>query len=279
LAEEARRERIPFGGHVPRAVTSLEASQNRQHSIEHLSAVSIDVCTSAAEIRRKTQEANDAEDAVKARDGFYQVNQMILHRCNSAPEKRLFQAFLRHDTWQVPTLVVLRAYTLIHDPDFTRDPRVQYIPKDLLGFWAAMGGAPDPRNDEIQKQLFERNVRMVGALHKAGVPLLAGTDTPNPYTFPGFSLHEELELMVKAGLTPMEALQTATRNPARYLGRSAQLGTVATGKVADLVVLDANPLEDISNTKKIDAVVLHGRLFRKSDLNKMLDDVKQKNQN
>jgi imidazolonepropionase-like amidohydrolase len=107
-------------------------------------------------------------------------------------------------------------------------------------------------------------------MQKAGVQLLAGTDTGNPFCFPGFSLHEELALLVIAGLTPVEALRSATLNPARFLGLEKMLGTIEQGKVADLVLLDANPLEDVRNTQRINAVVSSGRLFDRNALNKML---------
>ena len=96
-------------------------------------------------------------------------------------------------------------------------------------------------------------------MHRAGVPLLAGSDVQNPYVFPGFSLHDELALLVKAGLTPAEALHTATLNPAIFLGATDSLGTVEVGRLADLVLLDADPLIDIRNTTRIRAVVLRGR--------------------
>jgi len=109
-------------------------------------------------------------------------------------------------------------------------------------------------------------MEVVGSMHHAGVKLMAGTDTPNPYCFPGFSLHDELGFMVQAGLTPLEALQTATMNPVKFLGLTKTLGTVEKGKIADLVLLDANPLESIANTKRITAVVSAGRLFDREAL-------------
>lgn len=103
--------------------------------------------------------------------------------------------------------------------------------------------------------------------------MLAGTDSTEPYTFPGFTLHDELAWLVTAGLTPMEALQSATRNAAEFLGRSDRQGTVEVGKDADLVLLRADPLADIHNTQKIEAVILHGKYLSHADLDRMLDTV------
>ena len=121
--------------------------------------------------------------------------------------------------------------------------------------------------------MFKKQVAIVGAMRRAGVEILAGTDALNPYCFPGFSLHDELALLVSAGLTPMEALQSATLNPARFLGKEKELGSVEKSKLADLVLLDENPLVDIRNTQKISAVVMGGKLLTKSDLQQMLSEI------
>ena len=110
-------------------------------------------------------------------------------------------------------------------------------------------------------------------MHRAGVQILAGTDTMVPHVVPGFSLHEELALLVEAGLTPLESLRTATLSPAKFLGKSESMGTIERGKVADLVLLDANPLLDIANTRRIGAVVLNGRYLPRSTLDSKLAEV------
>lgn len=115
-------------------------------------------------------------------------------------------------------------------------------------------------------------MKEVGAMHRAGIEFMAGSDAGFPYIFPGFSLHNELLLLVQSGLTPMETLQAATRNPAKYLGLLDSLGTVEKGKIANLILLEANPLENISHTQKIAAVVLNGKLLSKELLQKMLSD-------
>src|SRR2546430_10375300 len=124
------------------------------------------------------------------------------------------------------------------------------------------------------KRIYAKQVELVGLLHRAGVPILAGTDVLNPYCFPGFSLHDELVLLVEAGLTPMEALQAATRNPAIFLKATDSLGTIAAGKLADLVLLDADPIADIHNTTKINAVILDGQLLDQAARQRLLDLVR-----
>jgi len=128
----------------------------------------------------------------------------------------------------------------------------------------------------VRKKFVQMELDMTLAMFRAGVPFLAGTDTAaGVHVFPGFSLHQELALFVQAGLTPLQALQTATLNPAKFMNRLADLGTVERGKLADLVLLDANPLEDIANTKKIRAVVLAGRYLDRTALDRMLKGVEK----
>jgi adenine deaminase len=123
---------------------------------------------------------------------------------------------------------------------------------------------------KLAERFYQWHLQAVGMMRNAGVGLLAGTDCGNPYTCPGFGIHDELRLLVEAGLTPLEALQAATLDPARFFERESDLGTVAKGKVADLVLLDANPLADITNTTRINAVIAAGRLFETRDLQDML---------
>jgi len=128
----------------------------------------------------------------------------------------------------------------------------------------------------VRERFTQMELEMTSKMHKAGVPFLAGTDTAaGVHVFPGFSLHEELIFFVKAGFTPLESLQTATLNPAIFFGRQADLGSVEKGKIADLVLLNANPLDDIHNTQKINAVVLAGRYLSRSDLDAMLRAVER----
>ena len=132
---------------------------------------------------------------------------------------------------------------------------------------------PDLQKDPLplRKEYFARNLKMVADMHHAGVPFLAGTDTaPAIFVLPGFSLHDELANFVEAGFTPMEALQTATSNPAKFFGTESTQGSIAKGKLADLVLLDADPLADIHNTRKIEAVIANGHLYDRAALDALL---------
>lgn len=155
-------------------------------------------------------------------------------------------------------------------------PRLCYLSPDTPEFWAFgqeeifHGGGRSADEEAKRRVLFGRRRAAVAAMDEAGVRLLAGTDTPSPSVVPGFGLHDELELLVGAGLTPMRALQAATLEPARFLGREDRSGTVLPGRVADLVVLDANPLEDIRNTTQIHAVVFDGRYIGPAERRELL---------
>jgi imidazolonepropionase-like amidohydrolase len=146
------------------------------------------------------------------------------------------------------------------------DSLLVYIPKMLRDYWRSL--PVDIATKMVA--LYSVHADLVGRLNRAGVPILAGSDTPNPFVYPGFSLHDELGLLVRSGLTPAEALRTATINPAIFLGVTDSLGTVARGKVADLVLLDANPLTDIANTKRIRAVIQGGRMLDRKALDEIL---------
>jgi hypothetical protein len=183
----------------------------------------------------------------------------------------LAHRFAAKHTWHVPTLVVI-------NPDrccvrAADDPRAKYIPPAILKWWESVSVKSPDDDLALRQRMFRKRLEIVGLLHHSGVQLLAGTDMGLPWIYPGFSLHDELDWFVRAGLSPAEALRTATLNPATYFDRTADLGSVTPGKLADLVLLDANPLADIGNTRMVRAVVLDGRLFERSTIDQLLDDV------
>jgi imidazolonepropionase-like amidohydrolase len=285
IVDEAKKQKLPFAGHVPSSVRAAEASDLGQRSMEHLYEV-LKGCSSQAEpiqkafaeaVARleKSQPDYGKQVAVLARERDQKIQDTYDPKIAAA----LFAKFKKNRTWQCPTLTVLRNIAFPDDKTITEDPRVNYLPTYATNSWGPNNDSRlrtwTPEDFERAKQNYRKHVELVGTMRKAGVEFLAGTDVMNPYCLPGFSLHDELALLVQAGLTPMEALQAATRNPARFFGNEKEMGTVQAGKLADLVLLDADPLQDIRNTTKIRAVVANGRTFDRAALDKLLADAEK----
>jgi imidazolonepropionase-like amidohydrolase len=281
IADEANKRGIPFEGHVPEAVTAAEASKSGQKSIEHLTRVAdacskeevaIDSALQQAEASFRAPGATIGQK-IDAGKNIIRLNMRIIETFDDATAQALFALFVKNRTWQTPTLALLRAQ--IDDPLSADDPRLKYLSKEVRAKWDAgyYGNVPPgPRAEIVQlsKAQFEESMKLVGLMYRAGVPILAGTDTMNPQCFPGFGIHDELALLVDAGLSPLAALQSATRNAAQFVGQLERRGTIEVGKIADLVLLDKDPLADIHNTRSIQAVVLNGRLFPRTALDAML---------
>jgi imidazolonepropionase-like amidohydrolase len=261
-AAEAKKLGITFVGHVPDAVRASEASDAGQKSIEHFTGI--------------FEGASTIEDQLIVGPKSLGVN---VKTFDPERARRLIELMAKNQTWQVPTLVWERGQWLVDDIDKTHDPLMKYAPhvwKDqtwpmfVREIMEGMDTDPLP----VRQHFVQMELDMTLAMFRAGVPFMAGTDTAaGVHVFPGFSLHEELALFVKAGLTPLQALQTATLNPARFLGRVVDMGSIEEGKVADLVLLDANPLDDINNTRRIRGVLLAGRYFDRAALDRMLQGV------
>jgi imidazolonepropionase-like amidohydrolase len=266
IAREAHKDHIPFVGHLPVWIGVDEASNAGQKSIEHLMGIVLYTSSKSAELTADLMKGINSN----------QLNNQMVDTYDPARAAKLFALFVENDTWQVPTLTIRHARPYLKELQAANDPRLKYMAKDITDAWGPKVDARQPADPAViasRKRLFEKELELVGAMQHAGVQLLAGTDTPNPFSFPGFSLHDELGFMVQAGLTPLEALQSATIKPAEFLGLSETLGTVEKGKIADLVLLDANPLENIANTKSIRAVISNGRLFDRAALDHMLSGV------
>lgn len=246
-ASRAKARGIPFTGHVPRSVGSAEASDSGQRSLEHLLAIPIP-CTPAESLAMLPR---------------FTV-QRVLARCSSANLAPLWTRFVRNRTWIVPTLVA--QYEVASWPRRTvpGDAYARYLPDSLRSYVAQIFPMPDsipPRADVTGRALFNRAVALIGIMHRAGVAIMPGTDAPLRNSPPGFGLHAELEWFVRGGMTPAAALRSATLEPARYFGTVDSAGTIAAGKLADLVLLEANPLTDIRRTRRVYAVVANGRLI------------------
>jgi len=262
IVDECKKQNMIFVGHVPDAIRGSEASNAGQKSLEHL--IGIFEASSTVE--------DDLLTGPKGPGKF-------LDTYDASKEAAIIQLMAKNNTWQCPTLYWERGQWLVDAIDPNKDPNVKYAPlswrekawpKATKSIMKELDTDPLP----VREKFVNHELDIVKKLQKAGVPFLAGTDCPAGVdVIPGFSLHLELERFIAAGFTPLEALQTATIRPAQFLDKTADYGTVETGKIADLVLLDANPLEKISNTQKIAGVVLVGRYFSRADLDRILSKV------
>jgi imidazolonepropionase-like amidohydrolase len=261
-AAEAHKQGLPIVGHVPDKVRIQEVVEAGQKSIEHLMGI-FEGCS--------TQE----DKFIKGEGNL----KLLLTTQDRQRCDLLIKLLAQNQTWQVPTLAWQRGGTFLDQRDLKHDPLDKYVPaywRDVTWHRFTDEMMPDLLRDPLalRQDYFAHNLQIVGAMHRAGVPFMAGTDTaPGVYIVPGFSLHDELANFVEAGFTPMEALQTATSNPAKFLGMEASFGSVEPGKIADLVLLSANPLEDIRNTRKISIVVANGHIFDRAALDQILTHV------
>ena len=269
IIDEAKRQKIPVAGHVPFSMTASEVSDLGQISTEHFTDIFFS-CSRDEDALREERKQGLAKGSTLRPANPLETRAAATYDAQKAAA--LAARFRRNGTWWCPTIIT--SGTVPAERRREGDSRLKYIPTTTQQTWRNAFDASNrniPSADD-RKMRYQRRLEVVGLMHRTGVRLLAGTDAPNPYVYPGFSLHEELDLFVEAGMSPLGALQTATINPVKFLGREKELGTIEKGKLADLVLLDANPLADISNTKRIYAVVANGRFLYRRVLDKMLTD-------
>jgi predicted amidohydrolase YtcJ len=265
LADQAKRRGIPFVGHVPAAVRVAEAADAGQRSIEHVLPMNIECSSHGDSIRalQRSRPPSSYEEFVRMQDAFARS----WSRDHCAPA---IGAMRQAGTWFVPTMAVYWAEA--HgDSALAEAAATALVPAEILRGWKQAAQDVPAWRRTADAAILQAGMASVRAFHNAGVPLLAGTDVGVSLVVPGHSIHRELELLADAGLTPLEALRAATTEPARFLGATDSLGTIEVGKLADLVLLDANPLDHIANTRQIRGVVLNGRYLDRAALDELLE--------
>jgi imidazolonepropionase-like amidohydrolase len=243
LADEAKKRGLALVGHLPPRIGLMEASDAGQKSIEHASSLAF------------------------SKD---------LDKLSAVQKDELYSRLTSNKTWFTPTLVAeqyqgaTEAFVspLIEGETGVHAERHRFVPTKLLDFWRLQKGMIkfNPPGLDLAA-LVSKGTERLREMHRAKVPMLAGTDLGIMLVYPGLAVHDELELLVsRVGMTAAEALRTATLNPAIFLEMEDKTGTIKAGKMADLVLLDANPLQNIGNTRSINAVVVNGRYLSKKDL-------------
>jgi hypothetical protein len=282
---EANKLGLPLVGHLPPIVNVAEASRAGMHAMEHLGPREgiFLACSSEEPALRKALEANappmppilSASPETARLMARALANPMVF---TGAPEfarldreiatfdiarcRGLAKQFIANHTWQVPTLIRLRTMEIGSDPAYLTDPNLQYVPRSDRELWAQVNAGFDktiaPANKQVLERLFAAQLRLVKLLDQSRVPMLAGSDFGGGSEVPGFALHQEFDLLGQAGLSPLRILQMTTIDGARFLHREATMGSVAVGKDANLVLLDANPIASVANLHRVGGVVRGG---------------------
>jgi len=276
LADEAKKQGIPFVGHVPAVISASEASEAGMRSIEHIvySGLALDCSSREKELRDVIAEARTKRDAKAS-------SQALTDAVDSFnPEKAvaLWARFKKNGTWIVPTLASISVQTgsKLTPEQQAQDPRLDFVPEALRKQWDPK--LPDNQADAATlawwTHQFANDEKLTRDMHRAGVAMLAGSDSLDHFVFPGSSLHEELQLLQKNGFTPLAALQSATRDAARFLGHDKDYGVIVAGAHADLVLLEASPLDDIANASKITSVIRDGVFLDRESLDTLLAQAK-----
>jgi imidazolonepropionase-like amidohydrolase len=255
IAEESKKQGIEFEGHVPDSIKAAEAIAAGQRSFEHL--IGIFEASSPDEDKYLTGKKSPGA---------------FLATWNANREAAIIRLLATNHVWQCPTLFWERGQWLVDAIDYSRDPDLAWAahtwvtklwPASRKSILKSLDTDPLP----VREKFVSHELDIIRKLKAANVPFLAGTDTPAGVdVIPGVSLHLELQRFVAAGFTPLEALQTATLNPAKFYNRLTDYGPIQKGRIADLVLLEANPLDDIGNTRKISGVIADGRYIAQQSL-------------
>ncbi|WP_375402172.1 amidohydrolase family protein [uncultured Sphingomonas sp.] len=305
---EAKRQGLPFVGHLPPSTSVVTASQGGMRAIEHegpTESILLSCSSDEVALRRDLvppqmpgppsgmpQGSGTAPTrppgppmtlrslvnpmAMTTAAGFAHIERTVASydetRCRSVA-----RTLAANGTWQVPTLLRVRTMEFSDDARYRIDPNLRYVPAAGRRLWSEVAGEfaarQTPESRATVERLFARQLRLAKLFEEAGVPMLAGTDFGGGWVIAGFGLHQEFDLLAKAGLSPLTVLQMTTLNGARFLGREATMGSVAVGKEANLVLLDANPVESVQALHRIAGVIRAGRYYAPADLDQMKKSV------
>ena len=270
LVKECARYNIHLAGHKPLNVSLKEAIVSGQRSFEHGRIFMFDCFPDADSLLR-------AHDKVKA---FRELKPSMIAQFDTLKAGQIMELMSNHNSHWTPTLQTVKMSAYADDEEFINSPYLDYIPtirKALFWMPDISRSAKDNISSErigINKDFYESVKLQVAMAHRKGVPIMVGTDVTDTYVFPGFSLHTELEDLAKTGMSNLEVLRSATLIPARYSSLENELGSIGSGKLADLVLLQKNPLDDIRNTREIAGVILNGNYYDQTTLNNFKKDTK-----
>jgi hypothetical protein len=258
---------------------AISASNAGLNSIEHLKNLEMSCASNADELLKKRREMlllGKHEPGGILRSRIHQtIIPIALDNYDEAKEQEVLEVLAKNQTWQIPTLTVNIGSTERFFASEEWKESFKYLPDSIGKRWTInMEQIMSEEPSAFNRKFSSWKLKIVDKIHQAGIEMMAGTDTPVGYLTPGLSLHQELALLVEAGLSPLDAIKTATLNPARYFNLENELGSIKENMWADLILLDANPLENINNTKRIYAVLKQGKYFDRNELDEILERLK-----
>jgi imidazolonepropionase-like amidohydrolase len=273
ITELAKKKGLKVTGHVPLSMDVISASNAGLNSMEHLRNLEMSCASNAEELLKKRRQllaAGKNDTGADLRSRIHKSQRIsAIDNYDDNKAKEVLQVLAKNETWQIPTLALYVSTRLKEN--------FKFLPSSIKKDWEKGLEAINSKKPLLADKKYPNwMLKMVGEIHKNKIEIMAGTDTPIRYLTPGLSLHEELSLLVKSGLSPLEAIKTATLNPAKYFNLDSELGLIGENMLADLVILDANPLEDINNTKRINAVFKQGNYFNRNKLDAILKNVSTK---
>jgi imidazolonepropionase-like amidohydrolase len=275
IIKMAKEKGLKVTGHVPLSMDVISASNAGLNSMEHMRNLELSCASNSEELlqqRLKLLQAEKDSPGSTLRSKIHELQRETAVK-NYDPYKadEILAVLAKNQTWQIPTLALATFYTNRHFENSEWQESIAYLPVGTEEKWkknaASIANMPVT---PFQIQYSDWLIGMVRKIHESKIEIMAGTDCPIALLTPGLSLHEELAMLVEAGLPSLEALKTATVNPAKYFNLEHELGLVQEGMWADLVLLDANPIDDIANTKSINAVIKNGKYFDKRQLSAIL---------
>ncbi len=282
INELAKANGLKVTGHIPLSMDAITASNAGMNSIEHMRNLEISCASNSEELWQQRRQMLKNEKNLtggELRSSIHSAQREVaIENYDATRANEVLKILKKNDTWQIPTQALNTFFTRKYfaRPDWQESYGL--LPDSVGQYWLdsskALANNETPKTKEAWNQW---NYMMVKKIHDTGIPIMAGTDTPIAFLTPGLSLHEELAVLVEdVGMSTMEALKAATINPAKYFNMENELGSIKENMWADLVILDANPLEDIQNTKSVNSVIKQGKIYDRKDLDEILQKL-QKN--
>ena len=274
LSNLAKENNLKLTGHVPLSMSVIEASNLGLNSMEHLRNLELSMTEISEKLfqerknlllNKSSIKGSELRSLIHSKQRMKSINDLDSIKINN-----VIDALIKNDVWQIPTLILYKNFAnkTFKNPDYLQF--LNLLPEERKEEWIKKINAID---NVISKDVVEYTVwskKMVDFMHDRGISFMAGTDTPIGFLIPGLSLHQEIQELHESGLSELEAIQTATINPAKYFNLENSLGRIKSGFIADLIILDKNPLESISNTKSIHAVIKEGNLMNRSYLDSLM---------